>query len=58
MVSVNGLKNAPICPEHVTNAIRIFGPNTDDLEGKAVRRPSPWVHEYGGGDACTALLRW
>ena len=34
MVSVNGLKNAPIRPEHVTNATRIFGPNTAALEGK------------------------
>ena len=34
MVSVNGLKNAPIRPEHVTNASCIFGPNTAALEGK------------------------
>ena len=47
MVSVNGLKNAPIRPEHVTNATRIFGPNTAGLEGKTVRRPSPRVHEDG-----------
>ena len=26
MASVNGLKNAPICTEHVTNASRIFVP--------------------------------
>ena len=43
MVSVNGLNNAPIRPEHVTNATRIFGPNTSALEGKTVRRPSPRV---------------
>ena len=49
MVNVNGLKNAPIRPEHVTNATRIFGPNTAALEGKTVRRPSPRVHEDGGG---------
>ena len=47
MVSVNDLKNAPIHPQHVTNATRIFGPNTDALEGKTVRRPSPRVHEDG-----------
>ena len=52
MVSVNGLKNAPIRPEpeHVTNATRIFGPNTAALEGKTVRRPSPRVHEDEGVD--------
>jgi hypothetical protein len=48
MVSVNGLKNASIRPEHVTNASRIFGPNTAALEGKTVRRPSPRVIEEGG----------
>ena len=48
MVSVNGLKNAPICPEHVTNATQIFGPNTTALVGKTARRPSPRVHEDGG----------
>ena len=46
MVSVNGLKNAPIHPEHVTNATHIFGPAA--LEGKTVRRPSPRVHEDEG----------
>ena len=50
MVSVNGLKNVPICPEHVTNATRMFGPNTAALEDKTVRRPSPRVHEDGGGE--------
>ena len=44
MVSVNGLKNTPVRPEHVTNATRIFGPNTAALEGKTVRRPSLRVH--------------
>ena len=48
MVSVNGLKNSPIRPEHVTNAARIFGPNTAALEGKTVRRPSPRVIEEVG----------
>ena len=51
MASVNGLKNAPICPEHpehVTNATHIFGPNTAALKGKTARRPSPRVHEDGG----------
>ena len=48
MVSVSGLKNAPIFPDHVTNATCIFGPNTAALEGKTVRRPSPRVHEDGG----------
>ena len=50
MESVNGLKNAPICPEHVTNATRMFGPNTAALEDKTVRRPSPRVHEDGEGE--------
>ena len=50
MMSVNGIKNAPIRREHVTNATRIFGPNTAALEGKTVRRPSPRVHEDGGGE--------
>ena len=49
MVTVNGLKNDPICPEHVTNATCIFGSNTAALEGKTVRRPSPRVIEEGGG---------
>ena len=49
MVSVNGLKNAPVGSEHVTNASRVFGPNTVALEGKNIRRPSPWVHTDGGG---------
>ena len=49
MVSVNGLRNSPVRPEHVTNASRIFGPNVAALEGKTVRRPSPRVHTDGGG---------
>ena len=48
MVSVNGLRNSPVRPEHVTNASRIFGPNVAALEGKTVRRPSPRVHTDGG----------
>ena len=48
MVNVNGLKNAPVRPEHVTNATHIFGPNTTALEGKIVRRPSPRVHTDEG----------
>jgi hypothetical protein len=48
MVSVNGLRNSPVRPEHVTNASRIFGPNITALEGKTVRRPSPRVHTNGG----------
>ena len=47
MVSVNCLKNYSICPEHVTNTTRIFGPNTAALEGKTVRRPSAQVLEDG-----------
>ena len=47
MVSVNGLRNSPVRPEHVTNASRIFGPNVAALEGKTVRRPSPRVHTDG-----------
>ena len=49
MASMNGLKNAPICPEHVTNATCIFGPDTAVLEGKTVRRPPPRVFDEGGG---------
>ena len=44
MVSVNGLHNSPLSPEHVTNAIRIVGPNIAALEGKTVRRPPPRVY--------------
>ena len=47
MASMNGLKNAPICNEHVTNVTGIFGPNTAALEGKTVKRPSPQVLEDG-----------
>ena len=48
MVSVNGLRNSPVRPEHVSNATRIFGPNVAALEGKTVRRPSPRVHTDKG----------
>ena len=48
MASVNGLRNSPVRPEHVTNASRIFGPNVAALEGKTVRRPSPRVHTDKG----------
>ena len=48
MVSVNGLTNSPVRPEHMTNASCIFGPNVAALEGKTVRRPSPRVHTDGG----------
>ena len=51
MMSVKGLKNVPIHPEHVTNTTRIFDPNTAALKGKTVRRPSQRmrVHENWGG---------
>ena len=48
MVSVNGLRNSPVRPEHVTNVTCIFGPNVAALEGKTVRRPSPRVHTDEG----------
>ena len=49
MVSVNGLKDASICPEHVTNATCIFGPIIAALKGKNVRKPSPQIYTDGGG---------
>ena len=59
MVSVNGLKNAQIRPEHVTNATRIFRPNTDALEDKTARRPPPGVHgmEHKVKNNCASTLQ-
>ena len=48
MVSMNGLRNFPVRPEHVTNATCIFGPNVAALEGKNVRRPSRRIHTDEG----------
>ena len=48
MVSMNGLRNSPVRPEHVNNATCMFGHNAAALEGKTVRRPSPRVHTDEG----------
>ena len=46
-VSVNGLKNSPVRPEHITTVTHIFGPNVATPEGKTVRQPSARVHTIG-----------
>ena len=56
MPSANGLKNALIRPEHVTNATCMFGPITAALEGTRLRRPSTRVLEDGGGVTLTFLM--
>ena len=48
IVSVNGLRNSQVRPEHVTNASCMFGPNVAALEGKTARRPSPRVYTDEG----------
>ena len=61
MVTVNGLKNSPVRPEHIINASNFLGPSVTGLEGKTVRRTSTRVHTDRGREfqtnitACTIL---
>jgi hypothetical protein len=38
MVRNNTIKNCPIKPTHITNALSIFGPSIEGVHGKTVRR--------------------
>ncbi len=60
MVRSNTIKNCPIKPAHIANALAIFGPSTAGAHGKTVRRKPEQVEAEPGRipDNCNCLHKF